>query len=416
MYNISSIFQIIIKLNFSFVFILLSTKSIHASVEELFLQSLKESKQVAIINLNEQKSLLLLKNRITSIYPEISLKNTNSYTDQSDTTNSLNSKIALSLEQKLFQGGAEFALLDLKGIIPRQSDAQKKLEFSTYFAQFSNYYFQLSSALKERDTVRDLLKNLEQRVKLVSKRVTIGRDRGADLLALESQLARLKSDLISTEIQIEHARTNFTNFSNLKNIEITQDNIDPLKLVLEGDANLNERPELKNLKLELEVSQAEVKIQKSSYYPQVSLGSNYYVYHSSSNNTNWDISLNVTMPLLDFGERSSAVMVQKIQTKINQAKLDLSVNNSDKIWSNYIKAFGLKKLEFLKLKESLEKSKDAYKEQLKDVEKGLITQIDVIRSLDDVINLEKLVIRSALDLKLQYYQAKAYLGDYPKSE
>ena len=194
--------KIILVLSFN-----LTCFKLNASVEQLFLQSLKKSKQVKIINLEREKTLLNLENRVNTIYPEISVSNYNKYGDQYyqnyNGLKKINSSLAISLEQKLFQGGSEFALLDLKKIIPEQAKSKKNLDLSMYFAQFSNYYFQVSAAIEERDAVKHLLNNLEKRVNIVRNRAKIGRDRSADLLALESQLARLKSDLFSTQIQID---------------------------------------------------------------------------------------------------------------------------------------------------------------------------------------------------------------------
>ena len=141
--------------------------------------------------------------------------------------------------------------------------------------------------------------------------------------------------------------------------------------------------------------------------------SNYYLDKSSLGRNEWDVSISVSLNILDFGETSSSVQSKNITASINQAKYDYAKLNSSKIWNEFVKNFDSKKNELATLKKALSKSRSSFKEQLKDVKRGLITQIEVIRSLDDVIGLEKLVIKSALEVKSLYFQANAYLGKYP---
>ena len=120
------------------------------------------------------------------------------------------------------------------------------------------------------------------------------------------------------------------------------------------------------------------------------------------------------MNLLDFGQRTSNVETKALQARISKARLEFNRLNATRQWDNFIDSFNAKKRELASLTTALNRIRASYQEQLKDIQKGLVTQIEVIRSLDDVINLEKLKIRSALEVKSLYYQAKAYLGELPK--
>lgn len=390
----------------------------NASVEDLFLKSLNSSNEVKIINLQQKKTVSELDQTVSTLYPSINLVNSNSYGNNTYQSKSglkkFDTSVALSLEQSLFQGGAEFSIYKLSKLVPKKAMALKEQRLAEYFALFSSYYFQLSSSIEEKREVSKLLKNLEKRVKLVRKRTKIGRDRKADLLALESQYDRLKADLFDTDSKLEEARKNFLNFSGLKSAGNFETKIDPLKLNVESNVDLEDRPELKSLQLEYETSSARAKIEKASYFPQLSLSSNYYLDKSYIGKDNWDVSLNLTMNIFDFGKTSSSVETQNIQALIDRTKYEYNRSNSNREWSNFVKVFNHKKNQLISLKRSLSQIKKSYSEQVKDLDKGLVAQIDVIRSLDDVINLEKLYIKAALELKSLYYQSKAYLGEYPK--
>ncbi|WP_372654642.1 TolC family protein [Halobacteriovorax sp.] len=390
----------------------------HASVEELFLKSLDSSNEVKLINLQERKTNSELDETFSTLYPSINLTSSNSYGNNSYQGKSglkkVDGNLALSFNQDLFQGGAEFSIYKLSKIIPKKALAAKEQKVAEYFALFSSYYFQLSSSIEEKREVSKLLDNLEKRVRLVRQRTKIGRDRKADLLALESQYDRLKADLFDTESKLEEARKNFLNFSGLESAGDFKNKINPFELSLEDNVDLGNRPELKSLELEYESSLEKSKIAKSDYMPQISLGSNYYLDKYYGGSDNWDVSLNLTLNIFDFGKTSSSVNTQNVQALIDKTRLQYNRVNSNREWSNFVKVFNNKKSQLSSLKRSLTQIRKSYVEQVKDLDKGLVAQIDVIRSLDDVINLEKLYIKAALELKSLYYQSKAYLGEYPR--
>ena len=379
---------------------------------------MKSSRQIEIIELSERRSLSELESTTSSLYPSLDIVNSNRYGNNAinnfSDENNIDNQTALSLEQKLFQGGAEFALNDYRKIVPKKAKAEKEKNIADYYGKFSTLYFQVSSAQEERDKIEALFQNLKQRVAIVKKRTKIGRERKADLYALESQLFRLEADSYASLAQLRSAKTELLNFSGLESLDSISENLDPLKLDLPKTVNLDTRPELKSLVYIHESSVLEAKIEKSSYYPQVDFGANYYIEKTELGRNDWDVSLNITLNLLDFGKRSSSVQSKNVTASINRARLDYSRINAQRRWINYVDNFNSKKKEFRSIKQALKRSRTSYKEQLKDLKRGLVTQIEVIRSLDDVISLEKLSIRSALEVKSIYYQANAYLGKYPK--
>ncbi|WP_419168760.1 TolC family protein [Halobacteriovorax sp.] len=397
---------------------LLSHFTIIASVEDLYIKSLKKSKQVEVFELTEDKSISDLNTIESSLYPSLDIVNENTYENRypnfSSTNKELDSEVYLSMKQKLFQGGAEFALYDYKKVVPKQARALKEKNLAAYYSQFATLYFQVSSAIEEYERIDGLLSNLRKRVSIVKKRTKIGRDRKADLFALESQLHRLEANLVATKALVRSSITDFRNFSGLDKIEGLKNRIDPLGLKLSKNVDLENIPELKSLKFDYESSVLESKIEKANLYPQIDLSASYNLDKNEGGDRDWGVSLNVTLNLLDFGERSSKVTSKKIVERINSAQVDFTRRNSINRWNTFVRNFEAKKNELITLRRALDRSRAAYQEQLKDLDKGLVTQIEVIRSLDDVIDLEKLAIRSSLEVKSIFYQANAYLGNIPK--
>ncbi len=81
-----------------------------ASVEGLYLESLKKSKQVEIFNLTRDKTLSDLKVIESSLYPSVDIVSDNDYSKQATSSSvgrsEFDSELYLSMNQKLFQGGS----------------------------------------------------------------------------------------------------------------------------------------------------------------------------------------------------------------------------------------------------------------------------------------------------------------------
>lgn len=399
--------------------VLLFTSSVTANVDKLYLKSLDTSKQVEIFKLQEDNSKATLKSLTSSLYPSLDIVNSNSLKKEyssGEGKSELDSEVYFSLSQKIFQGGAEFALNDYRKMIPKQAQALTEKQLAEYYNSFTALYFKLSSAKEETEKIEALLVNLRKRVAIVKKRARIGRDRKADLYALESQLFKLDSDLLTSKAQLESAMTEFRNFSGLDVLEGLEHRIDPLSLVLPEKVELTNVPTMKSLKFDYETSLLEGRLEKSKYMPQVDLAATYNLDKNNYDERDWAVSVNVKLNLFDFGVKSSRVQSKNILSRIENAKIEYNKRNIDNYWENYKRNFQLKKNELMTIRKSLDRSKASYQEQLKDLDKGLVTQIEVIRSLDDVIQLEKLVIKSALEVKSLYYQANAFIGNIPKSE
>jgi outer membrane protein len=419
--DVYTLVMIITRFSFYLFFLATTCWSQESLLDKYFLESLKNSDQVKIISLNAEKTLADLQGTTAALLPNIDLANLNRYGNNSWQSRSgvkqVDSQVALALDWDIFRGGSELATYRLKKIIPQSASSTKDQQMAEYYAQFSRFFFQYSAAEEEKQKVEQLLKNLEKRLNLVRSRTKIGRDRKADLFALESQYERLKADYHATEGKWSQSRSHFLNFSGLKYIQSLNPNdplFEPSNLSFAANINLDDRPELKALEFDYRRLEQLSIIAKSEYFPQINLAANYYLDQTYLGRDDWDVSLRLTLNLFDFGKNSANVQSQKISALISQSKLDFNRRNAEREWQNFQELFKQKQSEYSTLKKSLDLIKKSYAEQVKDLDKGLVGQIDVVRSLDDVISLEKLTIQSALELKSIYYQANAYLGLYPK--
>ena len=150
----------------SLIFLLFCYTSGNANVDNLYLKSLSSSKQVEILNLEEENSKANLDAVTSSLYPSLDINNSNTYQKDYDTDgdgdNKIDSDVYLSLSQKLFQGGAEFALNDYRKLVPKQAAALREQNLSEYYRDFTNLYFQVSSAKEENEKIEALLDNLKK--------------------------------------------------------------------------------------------------------------------------------------------------------------------------------------------------------------------------------------------------------------
>lgn len=79
------------------------------AVDQLYIKSLSRSKQVEVFNLTEKASLSNFEARKSTLFPSLDLISSNSYGNNAvnnfSDENEIDTQVAVSLEQAVFQGG-----------------------------------------------------------------------------------------------------------------------------------------------------------------------------------------------------------------------------------------------------------------------------------------------------------------------
>lgn len=168
------------------------------------------------------------------------------------------------------------------------------------------------------------------------------------------------------------------------------------------------REDVKNRELAIEQADRKVSLAKGGHLPTLDLSSNFYVSKSggtsSSRASDWDIGLTLNFPLFEGGKTqafvSEAVGARQEATYIlsdyqKSVKLDVATKyEAYRRYKDQISAYD----------QALLKAKNSYIETTKDYRLGLVSNLDVLGSLnlylDSKRNAEKTKIQAIMNYKI----------------
>jgi outer membrane protein len=231
------------------------------------------------------------------------------------------------LESQLDQAKVNLKITDLE-----VRKIKQQLKLNTTILYFN--------ALQSRDLLRvcqDVVDDLVNHLQNVRDQYAAGVVAKFDILRSEVEVADAQQDLIKAKKQYDLAIANLNNVMGLplNNQVKLKENLEYSKDVLSLDAcekyALTSRPEITQSQASIDSAKDEVKVAKSEYLPQINFnGTNDW--HDNDfiglKNSNWSISLSVSVNIFDSGLTKSKVQrsensVCKAQEKAKQA-IDLT--------------------------------------------------------------------------------------------
>lgn len=373
----------------------------------------------------------------TAIRPTLSLSasqlwrdpitNSSSTSVASSSTNAFNSlgsrqhSVAFSASQPLFQGGSEYHLLQAAQFYPQISKSNRVQAELDLYAQLARVFYEILALEEQTRTLREQVDLLEQRITYLRLRVKIGRSRKTDLLMAESQQARLQSELQALKanmLEVSDQLTQLTGLSAWESIE------DPLKegweskFLIGQESQDSEKPkdhaQLKAEKLRREQMRTELRAVKGSFWPQVDLTGNYYFDRTGSlRDSEWDITLGARWELYSGGrtkieEGQRFLALEKQELKV----VDLERNQRSLV--KRLRALLRAKIdEVKKLRIAVQLARKSYEENIRDSKTGLLSDLELLRSLDDYLQIKRSFDQVQFQPKIIYFEFVNAKGDFP---
>lgn len=342
-----------------------------------------------------------------SYLPTLSLRGTylkqKSYDDQKT--------LGLNLTTNLYNGSRDSQLIDNAETGIQISKNQRKIDrINLYMDVVSAYYAYLLN-VNEIKNLDLLKKQTQERADEIRKRLQIGRSRRGELLQAEAQLASVDaqtSDGIGLLKQSEARLLILTGLNKSQLESVVMEPANPAKTLDEYLALALAREDVQNKELEIKQLQGTVKIANSHYLPKLDLLSNWYAIKEGGStgkrNSDWDVGLNLIIPIYEGGvsQAQARASVEKkaiadYQLTDYKKSVTIDITTKYEIFHRYnvqSKAFDV----------ALDKAKKSYEETVKDYRLGLVTNLDVLSSLnlylDSKRNSEKIKIQANLNQKL----------------
>lgn len=322
----------------------------------------------------------------------------------------------IGVSQPIFQGTKEYAGL-------RQTKAQEKANsfwlknnLRTLYDTLVSVYFQVLIQEKDIQNLNEQLDLAKSREAELKKRTSIGRSR-------ESELLLSKAQVLNTQVAIEAAKESLNNYrsqwSYLTGLAPTtallppQENLPPLLSLGIYLKALEDHPEIKAREFEVKASDENVAMAKASHYPTIDVRGNYYLHREGGQkNIKWDTSVNLTMPLFESGVTSARVSEEAFKrNSVIESKRQGEIELEEEL-TQIVQAIESGKKRLSDLKEAAGLGKRHYQLQQKEYRLGLVTNLDVIQSLNSYIETQ----RSMDKLKLEIHRDFKRLEGLTKKE
>ncbi|GAB4421130.1 MAG: hypothetical protein OHK0056_31900 [Bacteriovoracaceae bacterium] len=347
--------------------------------------------------------------------PQINLKADYSRLDDTRVTSSTFSKdphnVSLELTQSLFRGGREYAELR-KGKIQIDSSEweSQKTQFDL-LNELVKSFVEVQYYEEELKLRTEIQKLSQDRVNFLKERVRIGRSRKSELVSAEAQLASAESDLDEAKTLLLTSREQLS-FLTGKEVGTKITPI-PYQIKLKNIdhylSKISSSPNLQFEKLKVELIKEDLNIAKSGHWPSLDLKGNYYLHRNGSNSqSDWAVTLSLTLPLFESGKTSS---------NIDQAAFTLSSAESSFRYINqqlerdvrtlYDSLF-LSENQVQSFSKSVELNRQNYQIQLREYGLGLVNNLEVLQTLGQYNQS-----RSRLNAERikNYYRLLSLLGD-----
>ncbi|HXH29217.1 MAG TPA: TolC family protein [Bacteriovoracaceae bacterium] len=319
------------------------------------------------------------------------------------------------LSQPLFRGGSVSAYQLAKDNVLLAEFQKDATELNLYQLVINSYY-NLSIAQMDLKNLEELQKFSKQRVKEIRGRTSIGRSRRGELIEAEAQLLAAESQFQQGQINLQETERTFEFYTQIKPVEIGPLNEVPKVSgsLEEYLLKLQERPDIQANQQHTRAADRQISIAKGGHLPSVDLTSNYYFDRTGILATaEWDVGVVVVVPIFQGGSVTAAtreaVAVKRVaelnsSEALRSAQRDLRVN-----YQNYHQLQDQAKT----LKEAVEKAGEAYRLNKKDYQYGIVTNLDVLQSLNVFIETRRSYNNVFALSHMTYRNLEALVGVLP---
>ncbi|MCB0421249.1 MAG: TolC family protein [Bdellovibrionales bacterium] len=368
--------------------------------------------------LSLKKTELEVSESYKTLLPRLSFESIHFYGNQTLVNESgydrIDNQQSLAMNLTLFKGGLRGTYSKLEDVLPKVTKSTNRKAEIQHFFKISNNYFSLMKLKQEKKFLEEQKLGLSRRVASLNERAKIGRNKKTDYLVTLAQLKKLEVSLLTLEEKIFDFHNSLRELVG-ESVDSSQFQIDfsvAENIPLAWKDRFKNHPDLNDLANKIEQQKLLVDLEKSSYWPQVDLNSNYYLHRRAfGRQDDWDVSVSVSWTLTDFGLTSSRVE----QMSVELSKLMVSKSRVEKevtvFAENLEHQFTTKKHLLAALKESLKVVERNYKLHLLEYDKGLVNNIDLMRAFDELVETQKQYSAIHHDLVELWYAMKAFVGD-----
>ncbi len=294
-------------------------------------------------------------------------------------------QVGVNVTQSLFRGFKEIIAMKLaKTNEAEQRYNKEDVERLLYQDVATAFYTVMQVELNIASSSR-IIKAYRDRIVELRKRVDLGKSRGSELLAQESELAILEGSLEKEKgsLKVAYEMLSFlTGLDPHPRIRWDDSNKLNLRPLTEYTALAEGRADVMASKKAVDLAKGEVKFKKGDLLPDANAKFNAYPYRAGfQKDIFWDANFALNIPVFNW---STYGLIREAKAKALQTELQSQLLKRQvlrEIKSAYDK-YQASVLEYRKYNVAAQKSEKSYFQQVEDYNLGLINNLDVIYALN----------------------------------
>lgn len=322
--------------------------------------------------------------------------------------------VGVSLRQSLFQGGLVSGIQKEKASKEATDIVVKKNDLNLYQTVAQSFY-----RILLLETTLEVLKEIDQvsanRIKIIRKRVTIGRSKQSDLLSNELQNQAFRIEMGQLEVSLNAEREYFARVTGLPSESKLSkgDQLPSLKTKEYYVSKLSEIPDLQLQAKNVRVAEKSESILKAQHLPSLYLDIDAKFGEVTNNEDGRDVTtlLTLEIPLFEGGRVSATAREASWKRNEETAKyLALQKDSALKLKTLYNELS--KNIDFFSIyEESLVTARKNYQYFNKELQLGLVSNLELLTSLTDYLNAKKSREEAYFRLKQAELDLKQLVGE-----
>ncbi len=384
------------------------------TLQEAYQLALKRSESIAINQeiIKEAEGRFL--RSFSGILPQVNYEISRQWQDQSSNDSSGNRYRRFTLSQPLFSGFKEYAAISSTKALRKQRESELRRAQELLFTDVADAFYLILTYQEDLQALGDIHKALTDRFGELKRRQDLGRSRESEVASAEASLYKTEADqeAVRSQLSVGQQLLEFLTGKPFSGIQEDPLPTDSAKTMDEFVAKANQRADVQAARQAVIVAKKNVTIARAGFWPSVTLdGNSYDQRKGASENVDWDVTLNITVPLFNGGETVGSI--KEAQALAKQSELLLS--QTERLAVLDIQNSYTRFLEGQKRESALKKASDSaqrnFQLQERDYKSSLVNNLDVLQALEDWTDRRRDYIVIKNDAKRSYWNLKVAAGE-----
>lgn len=363
------------------------------------------------------------KQGVGSLLPSVEVSSVNLFRDDAGASNVSSSftethqhTARISLTQPLFRGGSTYYGLKIARNLPKIARLDLRQTEIELYETVAQAFYEVLQYKSDIDHLREQTRLLQERISDIRQRTAIGRSKNTELLSAQSILARTESELASGRSQMILAQQRLAALIGIDSVTALQDDgeVQPAAVPPDWADRLMAAPQVAANELILEQARLEVGVARGSYLPSLELNGDYFLDRGGVlADSKWEVTVDATWEIYSGGRNTAEKNIQQLEArKLEYYLTDLKRNLRSRFEAQKLD-FQARQEELGKLKQAVQLAEVSYREHRREFSSGLVSNLEVLNSLDELLQARRALGRKVYETKLSWIRLQATVGATP---